>query len=127
MLDVHNREHGYHEVLPPFIVNRPLFPPPASCPPKFEQDLFKLEQWDYFLIPTAEVPVTRFHRGEILDEDALPLLHRLHALFPVGGGLLRQGHAVRQHQFNKVELVKFCTPETSHAELERLLDGGAIW
>ena len=92
MLDLHTREHGYLEVLPPFMVNRKTMTGTGQLP-KFEEDLFKLEEWDYFLIPTAEVPVTNIHRGEILDEDALPdLLHGLHPLFPVGGRLLRQGH-----------------------------------
>jgi len=88
--------------------------------PKFEQDLFKLEQWDYYLIPTAEVPLTNIHQNEILDEEALPLNYPPTPVLPVGGGLLRQGHRglIRQHQFNKVELVKFCRPEDSYTELE---------
>jgi seryl-tRNA synthetase len=92
--------------------------------PKFEQDLFKIEQWDYFLIPTAEVPVTNIHRGEILEEDALPRCYT--ACTPCfrseAGSYGKDTRGlIRQHQFNKVELVKFCTPETSDAELERLL------
>jgi seryl-tRNA synthetase len=123
MLDVHTREHGYHEVLPPFIVNRPSMTATGQLP-KFEQDLFKLEQWDYFLIPTAEVPLTNIHRGEILDEDALPRCYT--ACTPCfrseAGSYGKDTRGlIRQHQFNKVELVKFCTPETSHAELESLL------
>jgi seryl-tRNA synthetase len=123
MLDVHTREHGYHEVLPPFIVNRPSMTATGQLP-KFEQDLFKLEQWDYFLIPTAEVPVTNIHRGEILEEDALPRCYT--ACTPCfrseAGSYGKDTRGlIRQHQFNKVELVKFCTPETSDAELERLL------
>jgi len=123
MLDVHTREHGYHEVLTPFIVNRPSMTATGQLP-KFEQDLFKLEQWDYFLIPTAEVPLTNIHRGEILDEDALPRCYT--ACTPCfrseAGSYGKDTRGlIRQHQFNKVELVKFCTPETSDAELERLL------
>jgi seryl-tRNA synthetase len=123
MLDVHTREHGYHEVLPPFIVNRPSMTATGQLP-KFEQDLFKLEQYDYFLIPTAEVPVTNIHRGEILDEDALPRCYT--ACTPCfrseAGSYGKDTRGlIRQHQFNKVELVKFCTPETSDAELESLL------
>jgi len=123
MLDVHTREHGYHEVLTPFIVNRPSMTATGQLP-KFEQDLFKLEQWDYFLIPTAEVPLTNIHRGEILDEDALPRCYT--ACTPCfrseAGSYGKDTRGlIRQHQFNKVELVKFCTPEVSEAELERLL------
>ena len=123
MLDVHTREHGYHEVLTPFIVNRPSMTATGQLP-KFEQDLFKLEQWDYFLIPTAEVPLTNIHRGEILDEDALPRCYT--ACTPCfrseAGSYGKDTRGlIRQHQFNKVELVKFCTPEASEAELERLL------
>jgi len=123
MLDVHTREHGYREVLPPFIVNRPSMTATGQLP-KFEQDLFKLEQWDYFLIPTAEVPLTNIHRGEILDEDALPCCYT--ACTPCfrseAGSYGKDTRGlIRQHQFNKVELVKFCTPEASDAELERLL------
>ncbi|MBI5578331.1 MAG: serine--tRNA ligase [Deltaproteobacteria bacterium] len=123
MLDVHTREHGYHEVLPPFIVNRPSMTATGQLP-KFEQDLFKLEQWDYFLIPTAEVPLTNIHRGEILDEDALPRCYT--ACTPCfrseAGSYGKDTRGlIRQHQFNKVELVKYCTPEVSDAELESLL------
>ncbi len=123
MLDVHTREHGYREVLTPFIVNRPSMTATGQLP-KFEQDLFKLEQWDYFLIPTAEVPLTNIHRGEILDEDALPRCYT--ACTPCfrseAGSYGKDTRGlIRQHQFNKVELVKFCTPEASEAELEHLL------
>ncbi len=123
MLDVHTLEHGYCEVLPPFIVNRASMTGTGQLP-KFEQDLFKLEQWDYFLIPTAEVPVTNIHRGEILDESSLPLCYT--AVTPCfrseAGSYGKDTRGlIRQHQFNKVELVKFCTPETSYSELERLL------
>jgi seryl-tRNA synthetase len=110
-------------VLPPFIVNRASMTGTGQLP-KFEQDLFKLEQWDYFLIPTAEVPVTNIHRGEILDESSLPLCYT--AVTPCfrseAGSYGKDTRGlIRQHQFNKVELVKFCTPETSYSELERLL------
>lgn len=123
MLDVHTLEHGYQEVLPPFIVNRTSMTATGQLP-KFEQDLFKLEQWDYFLIPTAEVPVTNIHRSEILDESSLPLCYT--AFTPCfrseAGSYGKDTRGlIRQHQFNKVELVKFCTPETSYAELETLL------
>ena len=122
MLDVHTREHGYHEVLPPFIVNRPSMTATGQLP-KFEQDLFKLEQWDYFLIPTAEVPVTNIHRGEILDEDALPRCYT--ACTPCfrseAGSYGKDTRGlIRQHQFNKVELVKFTHPSESAVELEKL-------
>jgi seryl-tRNA synthetase len=123
MLDVHTLEHGYQEVLPPFIVNRDSMTGTGQLP-KFEQDLFKLEQWDYFLIPTAEVPVTNIHRAEILDESSLPICYT--ACTPCfrseAGSYGKDTRGlIRQHQFNKVELVKFCTPETSYAELETLL------
>jgi seryl-tRNA synthetase len=92
--------------------------------PKFEQDLFKLEGWDYYMIPTAEVPVTNIHQGEILDEDQLPLLYCAYTpCFRSEAGSYGKDTRglIRQHQFNKVELVKFTTPETSYDELEKLL------
>jgi seryl-tRNA synthetase len=93
--------------------------------PKFEADLFKLENWDYYLIPTAEVPVTNIHQGEILEEEQLPI--RYTAFTPCfrseAGSYGKDTRGlIRQHQFNKVELVKFTTPETSYDELETLLD-----
>ena len=92
MLDIHTGEHGYTEVLPPFIVNRQTMTNTGQLP-KFEEDLFKLENWDYFLIPTAEVPVTNIHQGEILAEEQLPVRYnRLHPLFSFRGWILRQGH-----------------------------------
>ncbi len=123
MLDVHTLEHGYREVLPPFVVNRASMTATGQLP-KFEQDLFKLEQWDYFLIPTAEVPVTNIHRSEIVEESSLPLCYT--ACTPCfrseAGSYGKDTRGlIRQHQFNKVELVKFCTPEASYAELESLL------
>jgi seryl-tRNA synthetase len=123
MLDVHTTENGYQEILPPFIVNRQSMTSTGQLP-KFEQDLFKLEQWDYFLIPTAEVPLTNIHQDEILDEDALPVYYT--AVTPCfrseAGSYGKDTRGlIRQHQFNKVELVKFCTPEASYTELESLL------
>ncbi len=123
MLDVHTREHGYHEILPPFIVNRQSMTNTGQLP-KFEEDLFKLEQWDYFLIPTAEVPLTNIHRDEILDEQVLPLYYTAYTpCFRSEAGSYGKDTRglIRQHQFNKVELVKFCRPESSYAELESLL------
>jgi seryl-tRNA synthetase len=123
MLDVHTAENGYQEILPPFIVNRQSMTSTGQLP-KFEQDLFKLEHWDYFLIPTAEVPLTNIHQNEILNEDALPLCYT--ACTPCfrseAGSYGKDTRGlIRQHQFNKVELVKFCTPEASYPELESLL------
>jgi seryl-tRNA synthetase len=123
MLDVHTREHGYREVLPPFIVNRQSMTSTGQLP-KFEHDLFKLEQWDYFLIPTAEVPLTNIHQDEILDEAMLPLFYTAYTpcfRSEAGSHGKDTRGLIRQHQFNKVELVKFCKPEDSYAELESLL------
>jgi seryl-tRNA synthetase len=123
MLDVHTREHGYREILPPFIVNRRSMTGTGQLP-KFEQDLFKLEQWDYFLVPTAEVPLTNIHQDEILDEQQLPLYYTAYTpcfRSEAGSHGKDTRGLIRQHQFNKVELVKFCTPESSYAELESLL------
>jgi len=123
MLDVHTREHGYREILPPFIVNRQSMISTGQLP-KFEQDLFKLEQWDYFLIPTAEVPLTNIHRDEILEEAALPLYYTAYTpcfRSEAGSHGKDTRGLIRQHQFNKVELVKFCKAEDSYAELESLL------
>jgi seryl-tRNA synthetase len=123
MLDLHTAEHGYREVLPPFIVNRHSMTGTGQLP-KFEQDLFKLEQWDYFLIPTAEVPVTNIHQGEILDEERLPICYTAYTpCFRSEAGSYGKDTRglIRQHQFNKVELVRFSKPEDSYAELEQLL------
>jgi seryl-tRNA synthetase len=123
MLDVHTREHGYREILPPFIVNRQSMTNTGQLP-KFEQDLFKLEQWDYFLVPTAEVPLTNIHREEILEEQVLPLYYTAYTpcfRSEAGSHGKDTRGLIRQHQFNKVELVKFCRPETSYEELESLL------
>ncbi|NVM21991.1 MAG: serine--tRNA ligase [Desulfobacterales bacterium] len=124
MLDVHTKEHGYLEVLPPFMTNRNSTTATGQLP-KFEEDLFKLEGWDYYLVPTAEVPVTNIHQGEILNEDELPRLYAAYTpCFRSEAGSYGKDTRglIRQHQFNKVELVKFATPETSYEELERLLN-----
>ncbi len=123
MLDVHTGEHGFREVLPPFIVNRQAMTNTGQLP-KFEEDLFKLDGWDYFLIPTAEVPVTNIHQGEVLDAGQLPLYYAAYTpCFRSEAGSYGKDTRglIRQHQFNKVELVKFCLPENSYEELESLL------
>jgi len=124
MLDIHTTEHGYKEILPPFIVNRDSMTGTGQLP-KFEEDLFKLQGWDYFLVPTAEVPVTNIHKGEILDEEVLPILYTAYTpCFRSEAGSYGKDTRglIRQHQFNKVELVKFSKPETSYDELETLLN-----
>jgi seryl-tRNA synthetase len=124
MLDVHTTKHGYKEILPPFIVNRDSMTGTGQLP-KFEEDLFKLQGWDYFLVPTAEVPVTNIHKGEVLDEDDLPILYTAYTpCFRSEAGSYGKDTRglIRQHQFNKVELVKFAKPETSYDELETLLN-----
>ena len=124
MLDIHTGEHGYREVLPPFIVNRQTMTHTGQLP-KFEADLFKLAGWEYFLIPTAEVPVTNIHQDEILDADDLPVYYTAYTpCFRSEAGSYGKDTRglIRQHQFNKVELVKFCQPETSYDELESLLN-----
>lgn len=123
MLDIQTKEHGYLEVLPPFMTNS-ISATATGQLPKFEEDLFKLEGWNYYLVPTAEVPVTNIHRGEILDEGELPKLYTAHTpCFRSEAGSYGKDTRglIRQHQFNKVELVKFTTPETSYEELEKLL------
>ena len=123
MLDIHSTKHGYTEVLPPFIVNRQSMTHTGQLP-KFEEDLFKLSDWDYFLIPTAEVPLTNIHQGEILDEDILPIYYTAYTpCFRSEAGSYGKDTKglIRQHQFNKVELVKFSHPENSYEELELLL------
>lgn len=124
MLDIHTTKHDYKEVVPPFIVNRRSMTNTGQLP-KFGEDLFKLEGWDYFLIPTAEVPITNIHQGEILDDDILPVLYTAYTpCFRSEAGSYGKDTRglIRQHQFNKVELVKFSTPETSYDELEKLLN-----
>ncbi|MEZ4524860.1 MAG: serine--tRNA ligase [Desulfobacterales bacterium] len=123
MLDIHTLEHGYTEVLPPFMVNRKTMTGTGQLP-KFEADLFKLENWDYFLIPTAEVPVTNIYSGDVLDEENLPVYFTAYTpCFRSEAGSYGKDTRglIRQHQFNKVELVKFTPPETSYEELEKLL------
>ncbi|MGC8966255.1 MAG: serine--tRNA ligase [Caldimicrobium sp.] len=123
MLDLHIKKHRYTEVLPPFIVNEASMFGTGQLP-KFKEELFKLEDWDYYLIPTAEVPVTNLHRDEILPEEILPLYYTAYSpCFRAEAGAHGKDikGIVRQHQFNKVELVKFVTPETSYEELESLL------
>ena len=122
MLDLHTQEHGYLEVLPPFLVNRKTMTGTGQLP-KFEEDLFKLSDPDYFLIPTAEVPVTNIHQDEILVEEDLPLYYTAYTpCFRKEAGSYGKDTRglIRQHQFNKVELVKFTAPETSYEELEDL-------
>ena len=123
MLDIQTEKHGYKEVLPPFLVNTPSMTATGQLP-KFEEDLFKIKDWDLYLIPTAEVPVTNIHRDETLNESDLPLKYT--AFTPCfrseAGSYGRDTRGlIRQHQFNKVELVKFTTPESSFDELESLL------
>lgn len=122
MLDVHTREHGYMELLPPFMVNRESMTGTGQLP-KFAEDMFHLENTEYFLIPTAEVPVTNFYREEILAEEQLPLAHVAYSpCFRAEAGAHGRDTRglIRQHQFNKVEMVKFCHPATSYEELEKL-------
>ena len=124
MLDIHTREHGYTEVLPPFMVNSASMTGTGQLP-KFKEDLFKIEGWDYYLIPTAEVPVTNIHREEVLPEEALPIYYVSYTpCFRSEAGSYGKDTRglIRQHQFNKVELVKFSKPEDSYDELEKLTD-----
>lgn len=123
MLDLHTRLHGYLEVLPPFIVNAASLTGTGQLP-KFKQDLFKLENSDYYLIPTAEVPVTNIHRNEVLEEDDLPRYYAAYTpCFRSEAGSYGKDTRglIRQHQFNKVEMVKLVHPGTSYDELESLL------
>src|SRR5262245_6367415 len=123
MLDVHTKEHGYQEIVPPFMANsKSMFG--TSQLPKFEEDLFKVRDTDYYLIPTAEVPVTNIYRDEIIDGERLPI--KFTAYTPCfrseAGSYGKDVRGIfRQHQFNKVELVKFTRQENSNAELESLV------
>lgn len=122
MMDLHAEEHGYEEMLPPYIVNRDSMTGTGQLP-KFAEDVFPLEGTDYFLIPTAEVPVTNYHRDEILSVDDLPRNYvAFSACFRSEAGAAGRDTRglIRQHQFNKVELVKLTLPEQSHEELEIL-------
>jgi seryl-tRNA synthetase len=123
MLDLHTGDHGYTEILPPFMVNRDAMTGTGQLP-KFEEDMFHLPAKDFFLVPTAEVPLTNLHRDEILSGETLPI--RYTAYTPCfrkeAGSAGRDTRGlIRVHQFNKVELVKFTTPEDSYMELESLL------
>jgi len=122
MLDLHVDEHGYTEILPPYMVNRTSMTGTGQLP-KFEEDAFLIESEDYFLIPTAEVPVTNYHRDEILSGEELPIKFAAYsACFRSEAGSAGRDTRglIRQHQFNKVELVKFVKPEDSYEELEKL-------
>jgi len=124
MLDLHTGEHKYVEILPPFMVNRDSMTGTGQLP-KFEDDLFHTVDPDYFLIPTAEVPVTNIHRDEILSGADLPVCYTAYTpCFRREAGSYGKDTRglIRQHQFNKVELVKFVKPEESDAELDKLLD-----
>ncbi|GBD39258.1 Serine--tRNA ligase [bacterium HR37] len=127
MIDLHTNHHGYTEVLPPFIANRESFIGTGNLP-KFEEDLFKLEGTDFFLVPTAEVPVTNIHRNEILPEEELTKKYVAYTpCFRKEAGSYGKDvrGIIRQHQFNKVELVKFTTPDSSYEELESLTQDAA--
>ncbi len=122
MLDLHTREHGYTEVLPPFLVNADSLFGTGQLP-KFEQDLFRVEPGGYYLVPTAEVPVTNIHADEILDGERLPIAYCAYTpCFRSEAGSYGKDvrGLIRQHQFNKVELVRFTRPEDSWDELEKL-------
>lgn len=122
-LDLHTQKHGYTEILPPFMVNSKTMTGTGQLP-KFKEDLFKIEDWDLWLIPTAEVPVTNIHAGETVTEAELPIKYTAYTpCFRSEAGSYGKDTRglIRQHQFQKVELVKFTTPESSSEELERLL------
>ena len=124
MLDLHTGIHGYTEVLTPFMVNRESMTGTGQLP-KFEEDLFRIDKVDYYLIPTAEVPVTNIHRDEILREKELPITYVAYSpCFRAEAGSYGKDTRglIRQHQFNKVELVKFTCPESSYEELEKLTE-----
>lgn len=123
MLDLHTSEHGYQEVLPPFMANRESTTATGQLP-KFEEDLFRCSGTDYYLVPTAEVPVTNIHRDEILNDEDLPIYYTAYTpCFRAEAGSYGQDTQglIRQHQFNKVELVKFVRPKDSYDELESLV------
>ncbi|MCM3390475.1 serine--tRNA ligase [Ureibacillus chungkukjangi] len=122
MMDLHAEEHGYEEMLPPVIVNRDSLTGTGQLP-KFEEDVFKLVDTDYFMIPTAEVPVTNFYRDEIIDGEILPkgfVAYSASFRSEAGSAGRDTRGLIRQHQFNKVELVRFVKPEESYNELEKL-------
>jgi len=127
MLDLHTQEHGYTEIFPPFLVNRAAMLGTGQLP-KFEEDMFKCTPGDFYLIPTAEVPVTNLHREEILPVEALPIYYAAYtACFRAEAGSAGRDTRgiIRQHQFNKVELVKFTKPEESYREHEKLVTDAA--
>ncbi len=122
MLDIHTKEHDYTEILPPFMVNAASMVGTGQLP-KFKEDLFKVEGWDLYLIPTAEVPVTNIHRDETLAAEDLPVSYVAYTpCFRSEAGSYGKDTRglIRQHQFNKVEMVKFVRPEESYDELEKL-------
>ncbi len=122
MLNLHTSEHGYTEIAPPFMVNRASMTGTGQLP-KFEEDAFKIPDKDFFLVPTAEVPVTNIHRDEILDEAQLPVYYTAYTpcFRQEAGSAGRDTRGlIRNHQFDKVELVKFAKPQTSYDELEKL-------
>lgn len=122
MLDLHTEEHGYEEMIPPYMVNRKSMTGTGQLP-KFEEDAFKVQDTDYFLIPTAEVPVTNYHRDEILDVEQLPVAYAAYSAnfrSEAGSAGRDTRGLIRQHQFNKVELVRLVKPEDSYEELEKL-------
>lgn len=122
MMDLHSSEHGYEEILPPYIVNKDSLVGTGQLP-KFEEDLFKLNDTEYYLIPTAEVPVTNYHREEILPVDQLPKHYVAYSSCfrsEAGASGRDTRGLIRQHQFNKVEMIKIVQPETSYDELEKM-------
>jgi seryl-tRNA synthetase len=122
MMDFHQDEHGYEEVLPPYLVNRTSMTGTGQLP-KFEEDAFKIREEEYFLIPTSEVPITNMHRDEIIEGDQLPITYAAYsACFRSEAGSAGRDTRglIRQHQFNKVELVRFVKPEESYSQLELL-------
>jgi len=122
MIDLHTKEHGYTEIFPPFIANSDSMTGTGQLP-KFADDMFKLHGLDYYLVPTAEVPVTNLYRDEILDDEQLPINHVAYsACFRAEAGSHGRDTRgiIRQHQFNKVEMVKFVRPEDSYDELEKI-------
>jgi seryl-tRNA synthetase len=123
MLDLHTTKHGYKEIFPPFLVNRASMTGTGQLP-KLEEDMYRLKDDDYFLIPTAEVPVTNIHRDEVLKEEDLPIFYTAYtACFRKEAGSYGKDTKglIRVHQFDKVEMVKFTAPETSYDELEKLV------
>jgi seryl-tRNA synthetase len=124
MLNLHTGEHGYKEMIPPALANRAALTGTGNLP-KFEEDLFQIESPEYFLIPTAEVPLTNIHREEVLEREALPIKYTAVTLcFRREAGSYGKDvrGLIRQHQFNKVEMVKLCEPEFSYRELEMMVE-----